>query len=130
MVWVSSLIIRSTIIAFFIGRKVYLFDDTQLLKPYPKPLTDFDLPETLTHIDADFGLNNNNYLLISGTKFWRFNGEENRVKLGYPCDMIEIWQKFSKIEAKFQIRDGSIIYQYCMRECTQNKWSFHYSPTS
>ncbi|KAE8744358.1 hypothetical protein FOCC_FOCC009011 [Frankliniella occidentalis] len=79
-------------IVFFVGKKYYVYNGTNLISGYPKPLTELGLPPTLTHIDGAmvWGHNSRTYL-FSGTLFWRLDEEVGKVELDYPRDM-SMWR--------------------------------------
>jgi len=91
-------------IVFFIGKKYYLFNNQNHLEPgYPKTLVSMGLPETLDKVDAVmiWGHNAKTYI-FSGSQYWRFDEEDNRVELDYPRDMT-VWKGIPvPIDAAFQ----------------------------
>lgn len=89
----------------------YVFDANNLMPGYPKPIHHLGLPKELDHIDAAmvWGHNGKTYF-FSGTMYWRFDEEENRVELDYPRDM-SMWRGVGyNIDTVFQWRDGKNIY--------------------
>lgn len=92
---------------FFIGRRYYLYSGNNLERDYPKPLTDLGLPASLQKIDAAmvWGHNGKTYF-FSGTMYWRFDEDLQRVELDYPRDM-SMWKGVgTNIDAVFQWKDG------------------------
>uniref|UniRef100_A0A0K8T5Z3 Peptidase metallopeptidase domain-containing protein n=1 Tax=Lygus hesperus TaxID=30085 RepID=A0A0K8T5Z3_LYGHE len=99
-------------IVFFIGRQVYVFHGTNPLEGYPKQLTDLGLPRSVDKIDAAmvWGYNSRTYL-FSGTMYWKFDEDEQRVELDYPRDMGNIWKGVGyNIDAAFQWKDGNVYF--------------------
>lgn len=93
------------------GRRFYLFDGNILLPDYPKPLTALGLPEELDYVDAAtvWGHNSKTYI-FSGTLYWRYDDETERMELDYPRDMA-IWRGVgNNINAAFQWHDGKCTY--------------------
>lgn len=75
---------------------------------YPKPLTALGLPDDLDHVDAAtvWGHNSKTYI-FSGTMYWRYDDETDRMELDYPRDM-SIWKGVGyNIDAAFQWHDGN-----------------------
>ncbi|XP_055384566.1 matrix metalloproteinase-2-like [Condylostylus longicornis] len=98
-------------IVFFIGKKYYVFNSNTLEPNYPKPLTNLGLPDTLDKIDAAlvWGHNNRTYF-YSGTLYWRFDEDVEKVELDYPRDM-SIWAGIGyHINAAFQYTNGKTYF--------------------
>lgn len=84
-----------------------MFDGNILVSGYPKPLTALGLPEELDRVDAAtvWGHNSKTYI-FSGTMYWRYDDETERMELDYPRDM-NIWRGVGdNINAAFQWHDG------------------------
>lgn len=100
-----------TRIVFFIGKQYYLYQANNLVKGYPKPLTDLGLPESLDKVDAAmvWGHNKKTYF-YSGTMYWRFDEETGKVELDYPRDM-SMWRGIGyNIDTVFQWKDGKTYF--------------------
>lgn len=90
-----------------IGRSFYVFNGNVLELGYPKPLTALGLPAELDHVDAAmvWGHNSKTYI-FSGTMYWRYDDENDRMELDYPRDM-SIWKGVGyNLHAAFQWHDG------------------------
>uniref|UniRef100_A0A2S2Q4U3 Matrix metalloproteinase-17 n=1 Tax=Sipha flava TaxID=143950 RepID=A0A2S2Q4U3_9HEMI len=99
-------------IVFFIGRSFYVFNGNILVPGYPKPLTALGLPERLDHVDAVtvWGHNSKTYI-FSGTEYWRYDDETDRMELGYPRDIMTIWKGVGyNLNAAFQWHDGATYF--------------------
>lgn len=81
----------------------WIFNSDRVEPGYPQPLTHIGLPPDLEKIDAAmiWGHNGKTYL-FSGSLYWRFEEQDNRVELDYPRD-ISVWRGIpSHIDAAFQ----------------------------
>ncbi|CAN7988589.1 unnamed protein product [Ixodes pacificus] len=98
-------------IAFFSGKKYWLFSGNRPLPGYPRPLTDLGLPATLTHLDAAlvWGHNGKTYF-FSGDKYWRYDETDRSVELDYPRH-IRMWRGVPHgVDAAFQYSDGQTYF--------------------
>uniref|UniRef100_A0A1S4M2M4 Matrix metalloproteinase, putative n=1 Tax=Ixodes scapularis TaxID=6945 RepID=A0A1S4M2M4_IXOSC len=98
-------------IAFFSGKKYWLFNGNRPLPGYPRPLTDLGLPATLTHLDAAlvWGHNGKTYF-FSGDKYWRYDETDRSVELDYPRH-IRMWRGVPQgVDAAFQYSDGQTYF--------------------
>ncbi|XP_034189072.2 matrix metalloproteinase-2 [Osmia lignaria lignaria] len=98
-------------IVFFIGKKYYVFNATNLELGYPKPLTTLGLPESLEKVDGAmiWGHNGKTYF-FSGSMYWRFDESVNYVELDYPRDISMFAGVGNDIDAVFQWTDGKTYF--------------------
>lgn len=85
-----------------------MFNGNILVPGYPKPLTALGLPARLDHVDAVtvWGHNSKTYI-FSGTEYWRYDDETDRMEPGYPRDIMTIWKGVGyNLNAAFQWHDG------------------------
>lgn len=95
------------------GRIFYVFSGNDPVQGYPKPLTALGLPKELDHVDAAtvWGHNRKTYI-FSGTMYWRYDDETDRMELDYPRDM-SIWRGIGyNINTAFQWHDGKHTIHY------------------
>ncbi|XP_077510510.1 matrix metalloproteinase-2-like isoform X2 [Amblyomma americanum] len=98
-------------IAFFIGRKYWLFSSNHPLPGYPRPLTNLGLPASLSHVDAAmvWGHNGKTYF-FSGDQYWRYDEFDRSVELDYPRH-VRMWRGVPhSVDAAFQNTDGQTYF--------------------
>ncbi|XP_052742916.1 matrix metalloproteinase-2-like [Bicyclus anynana] len=98
-------------IAFFIGKKLYLFDSQYLIPGYPKDIVHLGLPEDLEKLDgAMVWGNNGKTYFYSGNMYWKLDDETGRIELDYPRDML-MWRGVGyNIDSVFQWKDGKTYF--------------------
>uniref|UniRef100_A0A673MRS5 interstitial collagenase n=1 Tax=Sinocyclocheilus rhinocerous TaxID=307959 RepID=A0A673MRS5_9TELE len=70
---------------FFKGKQVWAFNGQNLEPGYPKPLSSFGLPESVTKVDAAVhNKNTGKTLLFFDKYYYRYDERENRMDEGYP----------------------------------------------
>lgn len=102
---------KSNYIVFFIGRQFFAFQGNNLLRGYPRPLTDLGLPTWLDHIDGAmvWGHNSATYL-FAGSRYWKIDNATGKVELDYPRDM-STWRGIEyDIDDAFQWKDGATYF--------------------
>ncbi|KAK2870921.1 hypothetical protein Q8A67_023448 [Cirrhinus molitorella] len=69
----------------FKGSQVWAFDGQNLEPGYPKPLSSFGLPASLTRVDAAVHDNNSGKtLLFTNREYYSYDERQNRMDEGYP----------------------------------------------
>ncbi|XP_061416920.1 matrix metalloproteinase-17-like [Lethenteron reissneri] len=77
-------------ILFFRGHEYWVFRDNQMMDGYPRPVTDFGLPES--GVDAAFVWEHNGKTyFFKGSNYWRYDDRERRMDPGYPKDT-SLWK--------------------------------------
>ncbi len=58
--------------SYLLGNEVWVYKADELESGYPQPISSFELPADLQHIDAAFNFRKNRKTyLFSGEQFWR-----------------------------------------------------------
>lgn len=97
-----------------IGNRYWKFYGNSPISGFPrggKSITNFNLPTSLTKIDAAFRWKHNNRVyLISGDMYWRLDEKDEKVAYGYPRDM-SMWGGVRlPVDAAFTDVDGAFCF--------------------
>ncbi|CAL4120847.1 unnamed protein product [Meganyctiphanes norvegica] len=95
-------------IVFFIGKYFYVHNGDRLEEGYPKPITEFGLPEVLTELDSVFFWPRAEKLyFFSRNLYWRYNETAGIMDKNYPRDLSR-WNGLpTDIQAAFTYTDGT-----------------------
>lgn len=76
---------KSNTVIFFEGDHYWGIRGNTVLPGYPKPLSDFGLPSTVTKIDAAVYVSiTSRTLLFAGNKYWSYNERRDKMDRGFP----------------------------------------------
>ncbi|XP_023273498.1 collagenase 3-like [Seriola lalandi dorsalis] len=76
---------RSNTVIFFEGDHYWKIVGNTLLPGYPKPLTDFGFPPSVTKVDSAVHVSfTGRTLLFVSNKYWSYNERRGRMDAGYP----------------------------------------------
>ncbi|XP_073685322.1 collagenase 3-like [Garra rufa] len=92
----------------FKGRQVWAFNGQNLEPDYPKPLSSFGLPASVTNVDAAVhNSNTGKTLLFSDRYYYRYNERENRMDEGYPKRTVHVFDGLTEeVSAAHMINMG------------------------
>uniref|UniRef100_UPI00398EBA5F matrix metalloproteinase-17-like n=1 Tax=Pristiophorus japonicus TaxID=55135 RepID=UPI00398EBA5F len=100
-------------IVFFTGSQYWLFKDNRAEEGYPRPVSDFGLPDG--GVEAAFSREGQTYFLKDG-QLWRYDEAERRLEPGYPSQTWP-WRDLPReIDAAMSWSDGGV-YFFSGRDC-------------
>ncbi|KAM9386135.1 matrix metallopeptidase 30 isoform 2-T2 [Pholidichthys leucotaenia] len=107
---------RNTVI-FFEGDHYWRITGNILQAGYPKPLSDFGFPSTVTKVDAAVHVTfTSRTLLFAGNRFWSYNERRGRMDRGYPKFIHrELSGIGFRVDAAFENR-GYLYFAYGSRQ--------------
>ncbi|XP_072332440.1 matrix metalloproteinase-18-like [Scyliorhinus torazame] len=101
-------------IIFFSGSQYWLFKRNVLQQGFPKPISDFKFPSSVTKIDAAMRIRRRRILFFVGNQFWTYSIRSKDIR--GPFLISSTFRGISKVDAAFRYRgkyyltSGSFIY--------------------
>ncbi|XP_070700184.1 matrix metallopeptidase 30 [Pempheris klunzingeri] len=112
---------RSNTAIFFEGDHYWGIRGNTVLPGYPKPLSDFGFPPSVTSVDAAVHVSFvSRTLLFVGNKYWSYNERRGRMDSGYPRFIFKGLPGIgSRVDAAFENK-GSLFFSYGSRQTEYN----------